>query len=160
MFSFVFCLQFLLTSTKYLIYLFIYLEFFWKFIFYQSCLPGTVVNGHAYHHLTLFSWVTELSKLHGEKIDCVDCHRSNWGPLHTTSQEPWPWNRESPKESVQRPSQHTSKIMSCGHIPSSVVWSHMWLGPQPNASSMNFYSYESSHTTKYNEWWLWAFRVS
>ena len=28
-----------------------------------------------------------------------------------TSQEPWPWNCESPKESVQRPSQHTSKLM-------------------------------------------------
>jgi hypothetical protein len=28
-----------------------------------------------------------------------------------TSQEPWPWNCESPKESVQRPSQHTSKII-------------------------------------------------
>ena len=28
-----------------------------------------------------------------------------------TSQEPWPWNCESPKESVQRLSQDTSKIM-------------------------------------------------
>ena len=37
------------------------------------------------------------------------------------------------KESVQRPSQHTSKIMECGHGPSSVVWSHMWPRPQSNA---------------------------
>ena len=28
-----------------------------------------------------------------------------------TSQEPWPWSCESPKESVQTPSQDTSKIM-------------------------------------------------
>ena len=28
-----------------------------------------------------------------------------------TSQEPWPWTCESPKKSVQRPSQHISKIM-------------------------------------------------
>ena len=33
------------------------------------------------------------------------------GPLHTrvTSQEPWPWNCESPNKSVQRSSQDTSK---------------------------------------------------
>ena len=51
------------------------------------------------------------------------------------------WER---KESVQRPSQHTFKIMCCGHRPSSVMWSHMWPGPQPNATSMNFYSCGSS----------------
>jgi hypothetical protein len=28
-----------------------------------------------------------------------------------TSQEPWPWNCESPQESVQRPSQDTSNIL-------------------------------------------------
>jgi hypothetical protein len=35
------------------------------------------------------------------------------GPLYTRGcQEPWPWNCESPKESVQRPpSQHTSQVM-------------------------------------------------
>ena len=32
-----------------------------------------------------------------------------------TSQEPWPWNYESPKESIQRPSQHIPQI--------HVVWS-------------------------------------
>jgi hypothetical protein len=35
----------------------------------------------------------------------------NLGATSHTSQEPWPWNCESPKESVQRPSQDTSKIM-------------------------------------------------
>ena len=47
----------------------------------------------------------------------------NFGPLHTRAKRiPWPWNCESPEESVQRPSsQHTSKIMLCGHGPSSVV---------------------------------------
>ena len=62
-----------------------------------------------------------------------------------TSQEPWPWNCESPNESVQRLSQDTSKIMYCGHGPSNAVWSHMWPGPQPNVISMNSYSCESSH---------------
>ena len=56
------------------------------------------------------------------------------------SQELWPWIFESPKEIVQRLSQHTSKIMWCGHRSSSVVWSHTWPGPQPDAISMNFYS--------------------
>ena len=68
-----------------------------------------------------------------------------------TSQEPWPWNCESPKESVQRPSHHTSKIMLGDHKSSSVVWSHMYLGPQPNAISMNFYPCRSSHIIKYNK---------
>ena len=34
-----------------------------------------------------------------------------------TSQEPWPWNCESPKESAQRPSQDTSRLF--------VVWSRI-----------------------------------
>ena len=63
----------------------------------------------------------------------------------------WPWNCENPEEWVQRPSQHTSKIMYCSHKPSSVVWSHMWPGPQPTAISMVFYSCGSSHTIKYNK---------
>jgi len=71
----------------------------------------------------------------------------NRAPSHT-SQEPWPWIYESPKESVQRPSQDTPKIMSCGHGSSSVVWSHMRRGPQPNAISMKFYSCGSSHLIK------------
>ena len=54
-----------------------------------------------------------------------------------TSYEPWPWNCDNPKESVQRPSQRTSKITECGHRPSTVVWSHMWPSPQPNDISMN-----------------------
>ena len=68
-----------------------------------------------------------------------------------TSQEPWPWNCESWNESVQRPSQHASKIMQCGHGCSSVVWSHMQLGPRSNAISMNFYSCGSSHMINYNK---------
>ena len=50
-------------------------------------------------------------------------------PTSHTSQEPWPRNCKSPKESVQRPSHYTSKIMWCGHGPSSVVWSHTWPVP-------------------------------
>ena len=56
--------------------------------------------------------------------------------ISNTSQEPWPWNCKSPKISVQRLSRATSIIMSCGHTPSSVVWSHMSPGPQSNAISM------------------------
>ena len=60
-----------------------------------------------------------------------------------TSQEPWPWNRESPKESVQRPSLDTPKSCSVVTDPRVyVVWSHMWPDLQPNAISMNFYSCE------------------
>ena len=55
------------------------------------------------------------------------------------SQEPWPWNCVSPKESVQKPSQDTSIIMWCGHGPSRVVWSRMSMGRQPNIMSINFY---------------------
>ena len=63
------------------------------------------------------------------------------GATSHTSQEPWPWDCESPEESAQRPSQHTSKIMSCGHGSSSVLWSHVWLRPRPNVVSTNLYSY-------------------
>ena len=42
------------------------------------------------------------------------------------------------------------RILSCGHGPSSVVRSHMWLGPQANAISTNFYSC-GSHIIKRNK---------
>ena len=41
--------------------------------------------------------------------------------------------------------------MQCGHGPSSVVWSHMWPGPRPNAISMKLYSCGSSHMIKWNK---------
>ena len=41
----------------------------------------------------------------------LQVHRSVKRATSPTSQEPWPWNCESPKESVQRPSKDTSKIM-------------------------------------------------
>jgi hypothetical protein len=44
-----------------------------------------------------------------------------------------------------------TKIMSCGHGSSSVVWSHMWWSPQPNVISMNFCSSRSSHMIKKNK---------
>ena len=56
-----------------------------------------------------------------------------------------------PKRKYTKAVQHTSKIMSCGHGSSSVVWSHMWPGPQPNAISMNFYLCGSSRMIKYNK---------
>ena len=71
-----------------------------------------------------------------------------------TSQEPWPWNCASPKESVHMPSQNTSKVMYCGHGPSSEA---MWLGPRRNAISMNFYSCSPSRNRISQ--WLWTFGV-
>ena len=83
----------------------------------------------------------------------IDLGPTKWELKATshTSQEPWPWNCESPKERVQRPSQHTSNIMQCGHGPSSVAWSHLWPAPQPNAISMNLYLYGSSHMINWNK---------
>ena len=74
---------------------------------------------------------------HGERPSSMVQVHGPWcklalrGTSHT-SQEPWPWNCESPNESVQGASQDTSKIMLCGHIPSSVVRSHLRPGTQPN----------------------------
>ena len=74
---------------------------------------------------------------------------SCWNTRATShmSQEPWPWNCKSPKESVQRLSQDTFKIMKCGPGYSSVVWSHMW----PALNRMLFqwiYACMSSHMIK------------
>ena len=55
------------------------------------------------------------------------------------------------KKVSKGPSRHTSKIMWCGHGPSSVVWSHVWPGPQPNAIWINFIHNGLSHTIKYNK---------
>ena len=78
-----------------------------------------------------------------------------------TSEEPWPRNCESPKQSVQRPSQHTSKLMSCGHESSCVVWSRIWRGPLTKCYFNEFYSCKVSRIIKKN--WtnqrLWAFGV-
>ena len=58
----------------------------------------------------------------------------------------WEPKRKCPKDV----STHL-QIMYCGHGFSSVVWSHMWSGPQPNAISINFYSCGSSHIIKWNK---------
>jgi hypothetical protein len=77
-----------------------------------------------------------------------------------TSQEPWPWNCESPKENCPK------AIPT--HLQNHVVWSQTLKcsvksyvpGPQPNAISMNFYSCRSSRMikNKINQW-LWVFGV-
>ena len=48
-------------------------------------------------------------------------HPLLYGPLHTRAKSRDHKIVRAQKKSVQRPSQHTSKIMSCGHRPSSVV---------------------------------------
>ena len=59
-----------------------------------------------------------LDSLYEEREYCLNKIRYAYvknteelGPLQHTSQELWPWNCESPKESVQKSSQPTSKIM-------------------------------------------------
>jgi hypothetical protein len=76
----------------------------------------------------------------------------NLGPLHT-----WAKSRD---HEIVRAQKKVSK--SCPNTSltsysvvmdqfSSVVWSHMWLGPQPNAISIYFYSCGLSHTIKENK---------
>jgi hypothetical protein len=55
-----------------------------------------------------------------------------------------------PKRKCPKATQDTSKIMWWGQGPSSVVWSHMWLGPQPNVVSMNSIHVGSSHMIQSN----------
>ena len=76
---------------------------------------------------------------------------SQYGSLRATlhtSQEPWPWNCESPKGNYPKAvSRHLqSHVLWSRSL--SVVWSHTCSGLQPNAKSMNFYSYGSSHILK------------
>ena len=70
----------------------------------------------------------------GMKLIKVD--EANSGPLHRHEPRVMTMKLWEPKRSVQRPSQDTY-----GNMPSTVVWSHMWLGPQPKAISVNLYSY-------------------
>ena len=82
-------------------------------------------------------------------------------PTSHTSQEPWPRNCKSPKESVQRPSHYTSKIMWCGHGPSSVVWSHTWPVPSTKCyfNEFLFMRVLTYGTIEKKNQQLWAFRV-
>ena len=50
-----------------------------------------------------------------------------------TSQELWPWNCKSPKESVQRLSQHTSKIMPCDRALNEMLLQEMFIYSGPHA---------------------------
>ena len=78
------------------------------------------------------------------------------------SQEPWAWNWESPKESVQRSSQNTSHA-------NHVVWSETLkcsvksyvTGPLNQMLFQWISIHAGSHTwwNRINQW-LWAFRVS
>ena len=59
--------------------------------------------------LTSLTLVDKSSMLY---LSCQrPCHMDRLRVTSHTSQEPQPWSCESPKESVQRPSQNTSKIM-------------------------------------------------
>ena len=112
--------------------------------------------------LECFSYVCECHKLSilNHLIHTMIClsnltylltypsHHIRYKGHFTHEPRPWSPNCESPKESVQRLSEYTFKIMYCGHKSSSVMWSHMWPGPQPNAITMNFYLCKSSHMIK------------
>ena len=113
-----------------------------------------------YLFLLIFELHSTIAAMHNIFLMLMRVLSATLGPLPHTSREPWPWNCESPEESVQRPSQDTSEIMYCGHEFPCVEWSHMWLGPQPNAISMDFYSCGFSHIIKRINQRLWVFGVS
>ena len=78
---------------------------------------------------------------------CENCGRpidspvTNLEPLHT-------WAKSHDHEIVR-----AQEKLSKGRPKTSptVVWSHMWLDPQPNAILMNFCSWGSSTMIKYNK---------
>ena len=117
-------------------------------------LMGSLIGNRCLYHM----WTESCSGVCWKTWEANDCQLCTISPLleltHSlratshTCQELWPWNCESPKESVQKQSQHTSKLMWCGHGSSSVMRSHMWPGPQSNATSMNVYSCGFSHMIK------------
>ena len=86
---------------------------------------------------TILNWEHCISykSIYTSSFGCV-CEK--WDTIKATShtyQEPWPWNCDCPKKlSKGRPN---TPPKSCSHRPSSVLWSHMWLSPQPNAILMN-----------------------
>ena len=103
--------------------------------------PFTLVHQSSFWHHCFWTCVASTCRI----VSAPNLHSR---VTSHTSQEPWPWHCKSPKESAQRPPQHTSKIMKCDHRSSSVMWSHMWLDPQLNPISMNFYSCGSSRMIK------------
>ena len=78
------------------------------------------------------NWLTRACK----HMKLIKVDEANSGPLHRHEPRVMTMKLWEPKRSVQRPSQDTY-----GNMPSIVVWSHMWLGPQPKAISVNLYSY-------------------
>ena len=80
-------------------------------------------------------------------------------PLHTRAKSHDHEIFQSPKESIQRPSQDTSQIMYYGHEPSSVVWNCMWMDLNQMLFQWNFI-HEDPHTWKHRlNQRLWAFGV-
>ena len=75
-----------------------------------ACLLGAKDNNHSKKWPKVRRRSTSL---HGERERLYYYYKA-WLEVRATShtsQEPWSWKRESPKESVQRPSQDTSKVM-------------------------------------------------
>ena len=111
-------------------------------LYEQASKQGVRVTTVTMSFLVLVTWNSRAAIKMSCMMACWNLlMEANLGPLHTRTQEPWPWNCESPKESVPRLSQHISKII--------LVWSHdpqvyceetisYVTGPQPNVISMNF----------------------
>ena len=81
-----------------------------------------------------------MSLLHARPGDGHFFTKLGQGPLHTRAKSRNHEIRGAQKNCQKANLKDTSEIMYGGHGPSSVVWSHMWLGTQPNVQSMNFYS--------------------
>ena len=129
---------------------------------------ASMLNRHSKYNICNMDW----SKCQNRRIRALEeCEQSpelfSWtgveahmlklqgGLLRATShtgEEPWPWNCESPKEIIQRPSQdHLHYHVVWSWIPKCSVKPYMWPGPRPNAISMIFYSCRSSHMVKYDK---------
>ena len=74
---------------------------------------------------------------------------ASWGPLHTRAKSrDHEFVRAHKKVSKGHRPNTPLKSCDCDHGPSSVMWSHMWPGPQPNAISMSYHPCGSSHMIK------------
>ena len=79
----------------------------------QDCCRKTWVHGNHANDLHIYSCKLHVSQCRVPQVPSKE-YGYPWTILRATShisQEPWPCNCESLKESVQRPSQHTSNIM-------------------------------------------------
>ena len=93
-----------------------------------------IINGSTFSNVSLFHNVITIMK-------------SGKGYFTHTKSRDHEIARAHKKVSKGRPSKPPKSCIVVTD-PRSVVWSHMWPGPQPNAISINFYTCKSSHMIK------------